>query len=540
MKVSKIFQAALVGAAALWMSTGGAFAVCALPLGGFAIFQCADLAYFPPSPEPVTFDAAGRVSSGVTTVFWQLGFGNALINSGLGTGGNGFRVGAGFEGIDNGVSVTDIGEGNAITSRTDFPPGALCLGNNNWQNTGIDACADNDRSALVPLSDDDIINPAYDVYYTRNGIPGYTSYTWYQDYPIAVLAKTTNGKWFAIAAVSNMDRGNNGDLTGPCNTTVPGTNPAACDPRPGHYEFKNVTNGGTNAITAMPNVIPWQMTPRPRAFCVAGCTGVVTRTINFSWTPVKWYHDATVRPSTNPAMAPTDATRAAGVGVVDILSKLNATNNWMGLARYNLQSATVSPANLDPNGNVAHSTLVFANVAGHTDIPQPAPLGPDGNPTATSVDRSSVSVPPDTCWRVQALFGKKPETNTLNAITCRLGKCGDRGYTAESLNPMTITCVGGSLLSEEIGGASANRRQGGITVNWSSTSEISVVKYNLYAKNTKGGETLVQEVSCTECTTGGGGAYSVRVPSSSAKGAKSIIIEMVTGSGSKRVEVPIL
>jgi hypothetical protein len=538
MKVSKIFQAALVGAAALWMSTGGAFAVCG-DFGGFAAFQCADLAYFAPSPEPITFDPLGRVATGASIVFWQMGFGNQTLNTGLGSAGTGNSGLTTFNGNDQGLKTADFGEGNGITGLTVFPPGALCIGNNNWGDSGVDGCCDQNRSATHLIDKDGIINPAYDVYYARNGGPGYTSYEWYQDYPMALLAKTTSGKWFAIAAVSNMDRGNNGDPFGPCNMVTPGTNPAACDSRVGHYEYRAVTNGGLNVISGLTNVIPWQMTPRPRAFCVAGCTGVVTRTINFNWDPAKWFHDGTIKPSTHPTMSPIDATRAAGVGVVDVLSKLNATNNWRGLARYNLQKATLSPANVDPNGRVIHATLAFANVAGLTDIPQPTPLGPDGNPT-TAVVMGGVSVPPDTCWRVQVLFGKKPETLTTTTASCRLGKCGDKGYTAESLDPMTITCVGGSLLAEEIGGASAQRRQGVITVDWTTTSELSVTKFNLYAKSANGAEKFLQEVSCSECATGAGGSYSVTVKSSFAKGAKSIVIEMVTGSGNKRTEVPVL
>ena len=77
------FRALAVLAAVAAMSAGpGAFAGC-LDFGGFAVFQCADRAYFnPPS-------VAGTA---VNSTFWQVGFGNATLNNGSGTAGTGIGL----------------------------------------------------------------------------------------------------------------------------------------------------------------------------------------------------------------------------------------------------------------------------------------------------------------------------------------------------------------------------------------------------------------------------------------------------------------
>jgi hypothetical protein len=536
MKVSKIFQAAVLGAAALSMGTGGAFAVCS-EFGGFAIFQCADLAYIEPVPEPVTLgpdDGSGRlVVGGATAIFWQAGFGNATLESGLGSTGTGNSGLTTFNGNDRGLGTVELAEASSVDSR--MPVGALCLRNNNFGNFGVDGCCDNDRGTTLIPNNDDILNPLYHVYYSRNGYPGVYSRDWDQDYPVAALVKTASGKWFAAMMVSSMDRGNNGDAFGPCHPTSPGTNPAACDFRAGFFTYKDVANANLNSVTGAMNAVPWQMVPRPRAFCISGCTGVVTRTINFNWNAAKWHHDNINYPTSHPQMAPALADRAAGVAPLDLLTKSNATNNWRGLIRYNLQRATVTAGNLDPNGAIMFSTLSFANVV--ADIPQPLPLGSDGNPTGTVV-QNSVSSPPDTCYRVQVLFGKKPETLTTTTANCRLGKCGDRGYTAESLDPGVITCIGGSLLAEEIRDASVTRTQGSLRVQWRTSSEVAVQKFDLYAETARGEKFLVDRI-CNECNTGAGSSYDVTLRSSSVKGAKAIVIEMVSGNGNVRTRVPI-
>jgi hypothetical protein len=238
--------------------------------GGFALFQCADLAYFAPPPD---FDAnkyfvdpynpaAGLQN--VTALFWQIGFGNDNLNTGLGSSGTGNSAPSTFNGNDQGAFRVDLAEASTATGHSEIPFGAICLRNNNWGNAGVDGCCDDDRGTTLSPNNDDILNPYYNVYYARNGYPGRYSLAWQQDYPMAVLLKEASGRYFAFAAVATAGRGNAGDASdGPC-ATPPGTNPAPCDPRPGFYSFSAVTNGLPNAaVQGRANVITWQATPEP-------------------------------------------------------------------------------------------------------------------------------------------------------------------------------------------------------------------------------------------------------------------------------------
>jgi len=236
-----------------------------LEFGGFAIFQCADLAFIQPPPDydPNVYvvDPNGIVSN-ISAVFWQIGFGNAKTNTGAGSNGSGNSGANTFNGNDSGIFSVDLKDGQLATGNNpNIPAGATCLSSNNWANTGVDGCADNDRAALSN-SNDDILNPYYNVYYAKGGTPGYYSVNWQQDYPMAFLLKNRFGQAFAFAAVATLNRGNAGG-DGPC-AAAPGTNPAPCDFRPGFYSFKDVKNGAVNPNDPNKmNVIPWQDTPQP-------------------------------------------------------------------------------------------------------------------------------------------------------------------------------------------------------------------------------------------------------------------------------------
>jgi hypothetical protein len=301
--------------------------------------------------------------------------------------------------------------------------------------------------------------------------------------------------------------------------------------------MKGISNGTENPfVTGAMNVITFQPAPRPKAACIAGCTGdpTQTRMINFQWDPVKWYHDGSTRPSANPYIGPQDATRANGVGMLDLLTKANTTNNWKGLVRYDLERATVGAANLDPNGRINMGSLTFAVVAGHTDIVQP---GPDMHGQATGpIVRNSILSPPDTCYRVRAKFGKKPEALTTNTTNCRMGKCGDKGYEVATLNPIGITCIGGPLASEQATNVVAQKSKGKVVLTWNMTSELSVTSFDIFAISTKGVESPLGSVSCKECSTGVGASYAFE---SQAKGGVKAIKLVVNSLSPQTVQVPL-
>jgi hypothetical protein len=337
---------------------------------------------------------------------------------------------------------------------------------------------------------------------------------------------------------------------------APGTNPAPCDFRTGSYNFKDIKNGLPNPLLAgnPPNVVPWQSVPRPQLACTSGCAGTGPRTLNVAFPPAKWFHDNAVRPSNNLAMgggecldpgcpaSPTrDLTRSPGIGTRDVMTKGGAADpngSWAGLMRYNLQSAPV-PA-LDANGNIPFANLVFTNAPGFTDIPQP-PLDQNGNPSAPLITRSGVISNPDTCWRVQVLFGKKPEVvgaSTTPANT-RIGRSGDVGFQASSLHPTTITCVGGALAAESIRNPKAVRRQGDYVVTWDTSTELGVSSFEISADTIKGVKSI-GSVTCDKCSTGEGASYTFTAPTSSVKaGVKTITIEMISANGNQKVTVPL-
>jgi len=110
---------------------------CVDQLGGYAIFQCGDVAFLEPVPDPsfaLTHDPnfPWRVTN-IHTVFWQIGFGNEAENTGLGTDGTGMQSLTLFRGNDQGQFTPEIFEGGVFSPGQGFPPGAVCLANNNWE-----------------------------------------------------------------------------------------------------------------------------------------------------------------------------------------------------------------------------------------------------------------------------------------------------------------------------------------------------------------------------------------------------------------------
>jgi hypothetical protein len=351
-----------------------------------------------------------------------------------------------------------------------------------------------------------------------------------QDYPTAVLLKTSDDAFFALAAVTNMDRGNTHDAAfGPCNAAAPGTNPAACDIRQGFYSLDDVRNGTTNVMTGLPNVIGWQPAPKPRMSCIAGCSGPSgTRTLSVQIDPIRFYHDGRSTPSNNPTMAtrnpglPRDATRSGGVGVVDLLTK------WGGLVRYSIDAAPLVP---DGTGmGVDYGALVFAPVPGFQNIA--GNIGPNGEPAgpiALQLDSS-----PDTCYRVRVNFGKVPEAVGANttAPNCRVGKCGDVGYGIGSQAESAVTCIGGALASEAIVSSSLDTGKGAFTLRWATNSELTVQGFEVFAVS-KRGELKVGEVGCAECTTGLPGSYKLTLSRGDLRGVsvEAFKIKMIGGNG---------
>jgi hypothetical protein len=400
--------AVLVACVVLGAITSRPFAFCRGLGESYAVFQCGYLAYFGPAPAP--FGPAD-----VIPVFWQIGFGNDLENPGDLIGdGTGVRGPGVFGGNDSGIFAIDLRDASAEFPGYSFPPGSMCLGSNNWANAGVDGCPDNPRSASFyyggyPYTgDDDLLNPYFGILRYTGGYPGYYSLAAVTDYPMAVLLKTPDERFFAVAAVKSFDRGNDGTGdNGPC-APVPGSNPGPCQFQQGWYSFADVSNGLPNANDpAATNVVPWQATPEP---AIHGNTPVDPNdpnsgfNVDLSWPAAVLHSDQSSRPSTNPTLAPADANASPGVGVLDIEGRF-------GLIHYALDIAHFS----DPGFSSPVSTTVCP-----------------GDPGCTAPTSASLFVPSDHCVRLRTAFGVRPRTTSITKSSCRLGKCGDIGYDVAS------------------------------------------------------------------------------------------------------------
>lgn len=477
------FRALAVLAAVAAMSAGpAAFAVC-LDFGGFAIFQCADRAYFNPAP-------AG--SGTVSVAFWQLGYGNGNLNDGSGSSGTGNGAGSAFNGNDNGVFAISLEDARTSTGSTLPPVGALCLRNNNWANTGIDGCCDNVKDPALPLSDDGTLNPLYNVNYVRNyaydpNSPAAASNAWVQDSPMAALLRESTGSYFAVAAVSTMLRTSQGD------------------PRPGFYNFKDVNNGLASPFNAaVHNIVPWQPVPGKKGTAdplglvrnVSDPTLIGPHTLTLGWNAVQMYSDTGRSiPSTNTGVP------GGGMGTADLGGDF---------IRYVVETQAIVDGNnpinsLNPNGWTAQATYT--------------------NPT----NSASLVINPDTCVRLHTYFGLPPGTSTQTVANCRLGICGDLGYDVAS----PASCVGGPLVAETpIELKAIRERAGAVTITWKASAELSTKSYRIEAVGKKG-NTVLGTVPANGTGSGTASSYKFSASVTQLKGTRTIMV-VAEPSGAKQ------
>ncbi|MBI3447623.1 MAG: hypothetical protein HY049_01690 [Acidobacteria bacterium] len=480
------FRALAVLAAVAVVSAGPAsFAAC-LDFGGFAIFQCADRAYFNPAP-------AG--SGSVSAVFWQIGYGNGNTNDGSGSSGTGNGTGAIFNGNDNGVFGISLEDARTSIGSSVPPVGALCLRNNNWANTGVDGCCDNVKDPALPLSKDGILNPLYNVNYVRNyaydaNSVAAASRNWVQDSPMGTLLRESTGSYFAVAAVTTMIRTSQGDV------------------RPGFYNFKDVTNGLTNPFNAaVHNIVPWQPVPGKKGTAdplglvrdVSTPTVVGPHTLTLGWNDVTMYRDNRNLPSTNTGVP------GGGMGTGDFGGDF---------IRYVVETQAIVDANnpissLSPTGWTAAATYT--------------------NPT----NSASQLVNADSCVRLHTYFGLPPGTSTQTVANCRLGICGDLGYDVTS----PASCVGGPLVSESpIELKAIRERAGAVTITWKASAELSTKSYRIEAVGKKG-NTVLGTVPATGTGSGTASSYKFSASVTQLKGTRTVIVVAEPSGASQSVQI---
>jgi len=443
------FKVTAVMACLLLLSAGanGLLANCTTNSAVISIFQCGFVSWFAPPPA-----GAGLV----TNSWWQVGYGNFGVTAAPGTvfsdtlQGTGIGPAGIFSGNDSGsffVELDDAKLPRALGGHPDvnlIPNGSFCSNyQNSWGGGGVDGCADNPRTT-AGTDNDNLLNTYVDPTYGT----GYYTNLQQLDYPMALMARESTGRFFALAFVANKSRG----------VDQPDR---ADDLSEGFFDFAEVTNGDQNPITGQMDIIPWQPVPTPRADVVNYTSPTSPRDVSLCWPEIRLVHDGSVRPSGAALVNP-----GVGVGVLD----------QGPLCRYQLQSAAVLAVPVDP------AALTWANVGAEVNCG----AGVGGEVCM------ALTVNPDTALRVRTILGKKPRTASTLATQTRIGASGDLGIeptdcrgttggaTCQVSSPLLV--VGGPLVSEQAVDTVAVKNKNAIVVTFRTTSELTVTGIDILGK----------------------------------------------------------
>jgi hypothetical protein len=348
----------------------------------------------------------------VTAVFWQVGFGNALVNNGMGHNGAGIAPMGVFSGNDNGLFRVVPVDARSALRDPNVPAGSLCLPPLNWGDIDVDGCCDNERDPNIMGAMDGFLNPEFDPQVLRRKGSFVAQPERVQDYPMAVLLREETARWFAVAAVSASARSGMEDI------------------RAGDFSFGDVAEGGPNAIDGARNVIPWRKIPEIR-LTVTGAEPVTNSAQAGSAgtaPPPRWRFHAAWEAATvptdgvhHPSKAPTIDNPGHGVGAAD-----------MGpLVWYEIQSVSLSRSYINDAGRLIKEALPWETVARLHGTEGEVDLGEDG------------------CARVKVNFGLMPRTSEVTVDGCAVGHCGDVGFGVAG-PPL---CVQGPVLRLLHGGA---------------------------------------------------------------------------------------
>jgi hypothetical protein len=304
---------------------------------------------------------------------------------------------------------------------------------------------------------------------------------------MALMARESTGRFFALAFVSNRSRGNDQATR-------------SADLSEGFFDFGEVCNGDPNPITGEPDIIPWQKVPTPRADNVVFTGAASPRQVALSFEDIRIVDDCSVRPSGVALVNP-----GVGVGVRD----------QGPLCRYQLQSAPVTNATPDP------ATLTWTNVGAAVNC---------GTGAAGRVSMN-VTVNPDTALRVRTFLGKNPRTASTLLASTRLGASGDLGVEPTDCKGTTgATCpvssplliVGGTLVSEQAIDTVAVKNKNSVRVTFTTTSELTVTGIDILGK----GDVVVKSLQPKNGTTGIGASYDVLLSAGDLKGSKELKVRL--------------
>jgi hypothetical protein len=495
--------------------------------GPYPVRQCSTAAGVPTWFVPAPGDAGA-----ISATWWLLGSGNRpVIDPTVGVSttpvdGDGFidtpnpgvfigndagalTIGPATGEVTGGLDLVDAAAG------TGFPgaAGGLCFSASaNWALPFIDGCSDQNRTyaslGAALNGSDNYIDPYFTA--ATGGVGIETSYG-LVDSPMATLLTEANNKYFAVAFFSSTFR--NGD---PNDIFDKG------------YDMGAIMNGDPNpAAPGANNLIPWQPIPQPSISAVVDPNG--NRVLSFGWQHIRVVRDNSSRVNTG-AMVDAVSTRW-------VLGKDRNNQNLTGvgileqpeLMSYQVERKPI--VGLDCDANAPWQAIG-------------PPIVPALSTQPGTAQGTSVTVPPDTCVRLQTRFGRIPSENfdpnvTLtarnqNRFRAQAGNLGDLGYNVNS-DPKKI---GGPLVGDKAVLKSATFTQKSLVVVFESLGELAVQNFQVMAKDRRGTTSVVATVECAQCSSGIGSDYRVEIPGPSVRDTKSVFV-VVQPSGTRSNEIQI-
>ena len=83
----------------------------------------------------------------------------------------------------------------------------------------------------------------------------------------------------------------------------------------------------------------------------------------------------------------------------------------------------------------------------------------------------------------------------------------------------------------------AVRKLGGVLLSWRMTSELSLEGFNIYTVSNKGVEKRIGSLPCEACNTGESKSYTFNASATQTKGARSVILEVLSALGNSRTQI---
>ena len=497
--------------------------------GPYPVTQCATR-----GGTPAWFAPAPSGSGPISATWWLLGSGNRPVVDPTGgtsttpVDGDGFidtpNPGV-FIGNDAGALTSGPATGDptggldlvdaVVGSGSPFAAGGLCFSASaNWALPFIDGCSDQNRTYAVLgagiNASDNYINP----YFTAaTGGPGYLTDYGLVDSPMGVLLTEGTGLHFAAAFFSSTDRSQDEN-----------------DIFDKGYDMGAIINGDPNpAALGKNDIVPWQPVPQPSITAAIDPNG--NRILSLGWPHIRVIRDASSRPNTGAMVDGASGRHTIGK------DRFNTPMPGVGileqpeLVSYVVERKPIVGLDCDANAPWV--------AAGPAVVPHPIST-PAGAPQSTSV-----TVPPDTCVRLQTRFGRIPSetfittpatlaSRNTNRFASQAGNLGDLGYNVNS----QAKKIGGPLVGDKAVLKRATMNQRNLVVEFETLGELAVQSFQIVAKDRRGATTVIDTVECAQCSSGIGSDYRVEVPGANLRNVKSVfVVVQPSGTASNEIDI---